>query len=114
MPDVFLQCFYLLVIRKNKYDLLTPTLGDKINFTLETKSKTCYDPGCTLRRVPCELYVTCSVDLIEPEYLFVEDKLIKEVLYSDLLKSNCLVKNKPVEAVYKLLTQESRPTKKDY
>jgi len=42
-----------------------------------------------------DLDVTCSVYLVEPEYLFVEDKQIEEVLYSDLLKSNCLVTNQP-------------------
>jgi 7-cyano-7-deazaguanine reductase len=42
-----------------------------------------------------ELDVTCSVYLVEPEYLSVADKLVEEVLYSDLLKSNCLVTNQP-------------------
>jgi 7-cyano-7-deazaguanine reductase len=42
-----------------------------------------------------DLDVTCSVYLVEPEYLSVEDKQAEEVLYSDLLKSNCLVTNQP-------------------
>jgi len=42
-----------------------------------------------------DLDVTCSVYLVEPEYLFVDDKQVDEVLYSDLLKSNCLVTNQP-------------------
>ncbi len=42
-----------------------------------------------------DLDVTCSVYLVEPQYLFVENKQVEEVLYSDLLKSNCLVTNQP-------------------
>jgi 7-cyano-7-deazaguanine reductase len=42
-----------------------------------------------------ELDVTCSVYLVEPNYLSVEDKKVEEILYSDLLKSNCLVTNQP-------------------
>lgn len=42
-----------------------------------------------------ELDVTCSVYLVEPKYLSVEDRVVEEVLYSDLLKSNCLVTNQP-------------------
>lgn len=42
-----------------------------------------------------DLDVTCSVYLVEPEYLSVKDKQVEEVLYSDLLKSNCLVTNQP-------------------
>jgi 7-cyano-7-deazaguanine reductase len=42
-----------------------------------------------------DLDVTCTVYLVEPEYLSVEDKQVEEVLYSDLLKSNCLVTNQP-------------------
>lgn len=42
-----------------------------------------------------DLDVTCSIYLVEPEYLFVEAKQVEEVLYSDLLKSNCLVTNQP-------------------
>lgn len=42
-----------------------------------------------------DLDVTCSVYLVEPQYLSVEDTQVEEVLYSDLLKSNCLVTNQP-------------------
>lgn len=42
-----------------------------------------------------DLDVACSVYLVEPEYLSVEDKQVEEILYSDLLKSNCLVTNQP-------------------
>lgn len=42
-----------------------------------------------------ELDVECSVYLVEPNYLAVEEKQVDEVLYSDLLKSNCLVTNQP-------------------
>lgn len=38
-----------------------------------------------------DLDVTCTVYLVEPEYLVVDDKHVEEVLYSDLLKSNRLV-----------------------
>ena len=42
-----------------------------------------------------ELDVACSVYLVEPSYLFTEKNRVKETLYSDLLKSNCLVTNQP-------------------
>lgn len=42
-----------------------------------------------------DLDVECSVYIVEPEYLKVEDNEVSEILYSDLLKSNCLVTNQP-------------------
>lgn len=42
-----------------------------------------------------DLDVTCSTYLVEPKYLSVGDKQVEEILYSDLLKSNCLVTNQP-------------------
>jgi 7-cyano-7-deazaguanine reductase len=51
------------------------------------------------------LDVTCSVYLVEPDYLNVGDHTVEEVVYSDLLKSNCLVTNQPdwgsVQIAYK-------------
>jgi len=52
-----------------------------------------------------DLDVDCSVYLVEPNFLKTGDKLVEETLYSDLLKSNCLVTNQPdwgsVQIVYK-------------
>ncbi len=52
-----------------------------------------------------DLDVECSVYLVEPAFLSVSDELVEEVLYSDLLKSNCLVTNQPdwgsVQIAYK-------------
>lgn len=52
-----------------------------------------------------DLDVECSVYLVEPSYLSVSDEAVEEVLYSDLLKSNCLVTNQPdwgsVQIAYK-------------
>jgi 7-cyano-7-deazaguanine reductase len=42
-----------------------------------------------------DLDINCSIYHVEPDYLFVEEKQVKEILYSDLLKSNCLVTNQP-------------------
>ena len=42
-----------------------------------------------------ELDVECSVYLVEPAFLEVLNEEISETLYSDLLKSNCLVTNQP-------------------
>lgn len=42
-----------------------------------------------------DLDVECSVYVVEPDYLFAEEQRTEEVLYSDLLKSNCLVTNQP-------------------
>ena len=41
------------------------------------------------------LDVACTVYQVEPNYLSVSDKVVEEILYSDLLKSNCLVTNQP-------------------
>ncbi len=51
------------------------------------------------------LDVECSVYLVEPSFLSVHDVVVEESLYSDLLKSNCLVTNQPdwgsVQITYK-------------
>lgn len=51
-----------------------------------------------------DLDIDCSSYIINPTYLSVEDKQVSEILYSDLLKSNCLVTNQPdwgsVQIVY--------------
>lgn len=41
------------------------------------------------------LDITCTVYLVEPTFLEVGDETVDETLYSDLLKSNCLVTNQP-------------------
>lgn len=52
-----------------------------------------------------ELDIECSVYLVEPSFLTISDELVEETLYSDLLKSNCLVTNQPdwgsVQIIYK-------------
>jgi 7-cyano-7-deazaguanine reductase len=42
-----------------------------------------------------DLDVICNVYLVKPDYLFTEESRVEETLYSDLLKSNCLVTNQP-------------------
>ncbi|KTD33790.1 GTP cyclohydrolase I PLUS perhaps regulatory protein [Legionella nautarum] len=42
-----------------------------------------------------ELDVACSIYTVDPLLLTVEKALVKEQLYSNLLKSNCLVTNQP-------------------
>jgi 7-cyano-7-deazaguanine reductase len=42
-----------------------------------------------------DLDVSCAVYRVEPNYLTVEDPIVEECLYSDLLKSNCLVTHQP-------------------
>lgn len=42
-----------------------------------------------------DLDVTCSVYSVAPFFLTAEEELVEEVLYSDLLKSNCLVTYQP-------------------
>ena len=41
------------------------------------------------------LDITCSIYEIEPKFLTTDGGIITETLYSDLLKSNCLVTNQP-------------------
>lgn len=42
-----------------------------------------------------ELDIECSVYQVDPSFLSVHDELVEETLYSDLLKSNCLVTHQP-------------------
>ena len=42
-----------------------------------------------------ELDVECSVYQVHPSFLSVHDEQVEETLYSDLLKSNCLITNQP-------------------
>lgn len=64
----------ILSLRDNEYAMIQPT------FTGE-----CID----------ELDVACTVYSVKPDYLFTEENRVQETLYSDLLKSNCLVTNQP-------------------
>jgi 7-cyano-7-deazaguanine reductase len=52
-----------------------------------------------------DLDVECKTYLVEPNYLTSENAIIEEILYSNLLKSNCLVTNQPdwgsVQIAYK-------------
>lgn len=42
-----------------------------------------------------DLDVVCSIYTVEPGFLLVSDEITEEMLYSNLLKSNCLVTNQP-------------------
>lgn len=42
-----------------------------------------------------DLDVTCTEYMVNPGYLSVANTQVEEVLYSDLLKSNCLITNQP-------------------
>lgn len=39
--------------------------------------------------------IECSVYLVDPNLLITNNEIVEETLYSDLLKSNCLVTNQP-------------------
>lgn len=41
------------------------------------------------------LDISCDTYMVEPNYLITENAQVTETLYSDLLKSNCLVTNQP-------------------
>lgn len=41
------------------------------------------------------LDIECSTYMVNADFLVASDELVEEVLYSDLLKSNCLVTNQP-------------------
>jgi 7-cyano-7-deazaguanine reductase len=42
-----------------------------------------------------DLDVSCDTYSVNPEFLTTENEMVTETLYSDLLKSNCLVTNQP-------------------
>lgn len=52
-----------------------------------------------------DLDVECTKYMVAPDYLSTSDEQVTETLYSDLLKSNCLVTNQPdwgsVQIIYK-------------
>lgn len=52
-----------------------------------------------------DLDIECSIYLVEPSFLSVGDEIVEETLFSNLLKSNCLVTNQPdwgsVQITYK-------------
>lgn len=52
-----------------------------------------------------DLDVECNKYIVEPSYLSTSDEPVEETLFSDLLKSNCLVTNQPdwgsVQIIYK-------------
>lgn len=51
------------------------------------------------------LDIDCSVYIVNPDFLSTTEEIVEETLYSDLLKSNCLVTNQPdwgsVQIIYK-------------
>ncbi|WP_058521679.1 NADPH-dependent 7-cyano-7-deazaguanine reductase QueF [Legionella tucsonensis] len=42
-----------------------------------------------------ELDIECSIYLVEPSFLSISDEIVEETLFSNLLKSNCLVTSQP-------------------
>lgn len=52
-----------------------------------------------------DLDIECTMYTVEPNYLSASEEEVEETLYSDLLKSNCLVTNQPdwgsVQIIYK-------------
>jgi 7-cyano-7-deazaguanine reductase len=52
-----------------------------------------------------ELDIECFSYTVDPSYLLTEDQEVAEVIYSDLLKSNCLITNQPdwgsIQIIYK-------------
>ena len=96
---------------------------DAVRQTIEHDLSTCVKGEVSVRIMPLRAHelshiqsafygecideqdVSCSVYLVEPDYLTVEEEMVEEQLYSDLLKSNCLVTHQPdwgsVQIVYK-------------
>lgn len=54
------------------------------------KQFSCFDGICI-----DDLDIDCSAYMIDTNFLTIEEKIVEETLYSDLLKSNCLVTNQP-------------------
>ena len=52
-----------------------------------------------------DLDIDCTTYMIDPSYLTIENEVVDETLYSNLLKSNCLVTNQPdwgsIQIIYK-------------
>ncbi len=73
-------------------------------FSLNQKQLSMIQPAFTGEGLD-DLDITCTVYSVEPTFLKVDDETVAETLYSDLLKSNCLVTNQPdwgsVQIVYK-------------
>lgn len=91
------------IIQKDLSERINAEVWVKIHSLLDCRHATVYhtmDGECL-----DELDVECSIYMVEPTFLSVENTLVEEVLYSDLLKSNCLVTNQPdwgsVQIAYK-------------
>lgn len=81
--------------------LIQRDLQDRLNAPVSVKLSSLNDPKYTITHASFsgdsldDLDIDCTVYMVEPAYLFTEDEIVQEVLFSDLLKSNCLVTNQP-------------------
>lgn len=78
-------------IRKDLSKCLEAEVSVRIISLRDTK----FPQPCAFGVCIDDLDVTCSVYQVEPKYLFVGDEQVEEVVYSDLLKSNCLITHQP-------------------
>lgn len=76
---------------------LSQCIGAKVTVTLTPLSELHKQSIDTSFSGVCldALDIECSDYLVKPDFLTTSEKTVDEVLYSDLLKSNCLVTNQP-------------------
>lgn len=76
---------------------LSDCVGGPVHVTLQTFNNTKLIHDLSQFEGECldELDIECSVYHVEPKFLVASNEIVSETLYSDLLKSNCLVTNQP-------------------
>jgi len=81
------------MIKKDLEDCICAVVNVKIISLRNRKNETLYKgfTGVCLD----DLDIDCSVYTLQPQFLCTESEDVSETLYSDILKSNCLVTNQP-------------------
>lgn len=91
-------------IKQDLQERIEASVWVKLHTLDRAESFTALQPSFTGQSLD-NLDIECSVYVPEPSFLIVEEERVREVLYSDLLKSNCLVTKQPdwgsVQITYK-------------
>ncbi len=120
IAEIVYGCETLYIIESKSLKLYFNSLNntsfkckDDVQHTVEKDLERCLEGRVSVRLFPLNLKqrsiihpafsgecldgldVNCSVYMVEPAFLEVEREIVEETLYSDLLKSNCLVTNQP-------------------
>lgn len=75
---------------------LSEAAGAQVKVYLVTIDKFSQNTICSLSGICLDnLDIECDTYLVDPKFLRVENEIVSEIVFSDLLKSNCLVTGQP-------------------